>query len=194
MLPNIEQLRRDIHFQAKLRGRDFDFCSTWGLFSPRAIDEGTALLLDHMEISEHADCLDMGCGYGAIGIVMASLASKGQALLLDKDFVAVEYANKNLQLNRITNAEVILSNGLSHVGERCFDVIATNVPAKVGNEMIYLLAMDAKKHLRPGGVFYIVSLSGMRRFIERVLKDVFGNYEKCKQGRTYTVAAVRRVD
>jgi 16S rRNA G1207 methylase RsmC len=60
-------LKKDIVFPAKLRDFDLYFCSTWGLFSPRSIDEGTHLLIDQLEINEGDTCLDIGCGYGAVG-------------------------------------------------------------------------------------------------------------------------------
>ena len=84
--------------------------------------------------------------------------------------------------------EVRLSNGFSHVDRGGFDVIAANLPAKTGKELLYLLLSDARAHLAPGGRLYVVTISGLRRFIERNLEQVFGNYQKLKQGRSYTVA------
>ena len=108
--------------------------------------------------------------------------------MVDKDFMAVEYSNKNAALNGIDNAEARLSNAFQHVGGREFDLIVSNVPAKVGKEMLTIILHDAYEHLRPGGRFYIVSISGLRRLFERGFKEVFGNYKKVKQGKTYTVA------
>ena len=85
---------REITFDATLRGYDFTFASTWGLFSPRAIDAGTKLLMDWMEINDGDICLDLGCGYGALGITMAKSAENTDIYMVDKDFVAVEYAKK----------------------------------------------------------------------------------------------------
>lgn len=188
----IASLREDIVFEARLRGRRFRFHSTWGLFSPRAVDEGSRLLIDHLELAPQAQCLDLGCGYGPIGLAMAALAPQGRTWLVDKDFVAVEYARKNAALNGLANAEALLSNGFSALGGRRFDVIASNVPAKVGKELLHLLLHDARSHLRPGGQLYVVTITGLRRFIERNFEEVFGNYEKLKQGRQYTVARARR--
>src|SRR6266581_4634656 len=103
----IDQLKQDIEFKAKLKGREFTFRTTWGLFSPKTIDEGTQLLTDQLEIAPDADCLDLGCGYGPLGLVMANLAPNGTTHLVDKDFVAIEYARKNAELNRLTNVNAI---------------------------------------------------------------------------------------
>ena len=188
----IESLREDIEFSARLRGREFVFRSTWGLFSPREVDEGSRLLLDQVVVSADSDCLDLGCGYGPIGLVLADLAPGGRTCLVDKDFVAVEYARKNAQINRLGNVEVLLSNGFDQVGDRQFDIVASNVPAKVGKELLRILLHDAHAHLKPGGRIYVVTITGLRRFMQRYLDEVFGNYEKLKQGKSYTVAMAEK--
>ncbi len=188
----IASLREDIVFSDTLCGQPLTFHTTWGLFSPRGIDAGTRLLLDHVEVGEADDCLDLGCGYGPIGLTLARLAPKGRTCLVDKDFVAVDYSNKNARINGIGNAEAFLSNGFSAVGNCRFQVITSNLPAKVGKEMLYLYLYDAFEHLHPGGRLYVVTITGLRRFIERGFKEVFGNYDKLKQGKDYTVALAVR--
>lgn len=185
---DLKKLRQDIVFSETLKGEQLNFHTTWGTFSPREIDAGTVMLLDYMDISEADDCLDLGCGYGPIGMTMARLAPRGHTLLVDRDFIAVEYAQANLARNGITNGEAMLSNGLAHIGDRKFDIIASNIPAKVGNEMLYLFLHDAMAHLKPGGRLYVVTITGLRQFIKRAFIEVFGNYDKLKQGPQYTVA------
>jgi len=184
----VEALRQDIVLRERLRGQDLLFHSTWGLFSPRAVDEGSRLLLEHLEVAETDRCLDLGCGYGPVGITLARCAPRGKTMLVDKDFVAVEMAARNIAANRLENAEARLSNGFDQVGRRHFDLIASNIPAKVGKELLSILLYDARAHLAPGGRLYVVTVSGLRRFIERNFIEVFGNYDKLKQGAHYTVA------
>lgn len=189
----LQQLRKAIVFSDSLRGRTFQFRSTWGLFSPRAIDEGTRLLVDRLEIGQADDCLDLGCGYGPVGLVMAALAPNGQTLLVDKDFVAVEYSNQNARLNGLANARALLSNGFDQIPpDLGFDVIASNIPAKVGKELLSLYLHDARDRLRRDGRLYLVTINGLRQFIRRNLEEVFGDYDKLKQGRAYTVAMARK--
>ena len=186
--PELDALRANLEFDATLRGRRFAFHTTWGLFSPRAVDAGTRLLLDHVEVRPTDDCLDLGCAYGAIGMTLAALAPEGRTLLVDKDFVALDYARANLERNAIANAEVLLSNGLDQIlPDRTFDVVATNLPAKIGNELTTLVIADSWARLRPGGRLYLVTLSGMRKFVQRVIQEQCGTYEKVKQGRIHTV-------
>ena len=191
--PDIERLRQDLVFTAAMRGHDLTFHSRWGLFSPRGIDEGTRLLLDHIEVQEDADCLDLGCGYGAIGLTLARLAPRGRTTMVDRDFVAVDYARANAERNAIANVEALLSDGFEALPNRRFDLVASNLPAKVGNEAYSILFHDAEQALQPGGRIVVVTISGLRRFIERAFIEAFGNYEKLKQGRTHTVATATRV-
>ena len=187
----LERLRKDIVFTETVRQQELNFHTTWGLFSPKGLDAGSRLLLEHLDISPEDDTLDLGCGYGPLGLTMARLAPRGNHVLVDKDFVAVDYSRKNAQLNGITNAECFLSNGFNQIGRRRFDLIVSNLPAKVGKELYYLYFHDALAHMNPGARFYAVTISGIRKFIQKAFQEVFGNYEKIKQGSTYTVALAR---
>ncbi len=195
-MADLDRLREDIAFPAELGGRSFKLRSTWGLFSPREVDLGTRMLIDRLEVREGDDCLDLGCGYGPIGLALAALAPRGRTLLVDTDFVAVDYAQRNAKANRLANVEARLSNGFDAIeADRTFDVIACNLPAKVGNELTTILVADARAHLKPGGALYLVTLSGMRRYARRIVEEHFGNYEKLKQGAQHTVCrAVREPD
>lgn len=185
--------REDIRFEDTLRGQSLKFSTTWGIFSPEAIDDGSRLLLDLLEVAPDADCLDIGCGYGPLGMTLARLAPQGQTLMVDKDFMAVEYANRNCALNGIGNARAMLSNGLQHIDPALkFDLILSNLPAKASKEQHYLFLFDSLARLKPGGRFYVVTINGLREFMARTLKEVFGNYDKLKQGKIYTVAMAEK--
>ncbi len=183
-----QKIGQDLKINSTARHHSLSFYTTWGLFSPRAIDEGSQLLLDYLDIETDDNCLDLGCGYGVLGLCMARSAPSGHTLLVDKDFVAVEYSEKNRQFNKIDNASCLLSNGFNQIPKQQFDLIVSNIPAKVGKEMLYIYLFDALEYLKPGGSFYIVTITGLRQFFKRGFHEVFGHYEKIKQGRTYTVA------
>lgn len=188
----VDDLSREIEFRAELRRMSLTFSTTWGLFSPKAIDAGTQLLIEHLNIQEGDTCLDLGCGYGAIGIMLAKYDPTATVYMVDKDFVAVDYAHKNVKQNRLQNCHVLLSNGFSHLPDIQFDLIASNLPANVGKELLQIFLTDAKHHLKPNGRLYVVTISGLRAFIKRNFMTVFGNYRKVKQRNTHTVAMATR--
>jgi len=189
----IPELKQDIIFPVTLKGQSLVFHSTWGLFSPKAIDEGTHLLLEYIEIATDATVLDLGSGYGPLGITLAKLAPAGQVHLVDKDFIAVEFSAKNAEVNRLTNVKSYLSNGFSAVPKaQKFDLIVSNVPAKIGTELLTIFLSDAHAHLNPGGRLYIVTVSGLKEYMKRHLTLIFGNYDKLKQSKTYTAAVAQK--
>ncbi len=190
----LERWREDRTINFELRGYQLALSSTWGLFSPERIDDGSLLLLEHTEVAEDEHILDLGCGYGILGLHLGQRAHRGRVLMVDKDFVAVEYARKNIALNGLSHIEAQLSNGLQHIEPvRTFDLIVCNLPAKASKEQHYLFLNDCKNHLNTDGRLVIVAITGLRQFIARTSSEIFGNYEKVKQSTTYTVSCTRKM-
>lgn len=185
-----EKLRSDIVFEARVRKHDFVFHARYGMFSPKKIDEGTYLLHHSIHVNETDVILDLGCGYGALGIPLAHDALSGSVDMVDSNFKAIEYTKKNCDVNNIKNVSAFLSFGFDEIPkEKKYNVIVSNLPANVGREMLYTLLNDAKDHLADGGKIYVVTIAGLRNFIKTNFENVFGNYEKISQERGYTVAA-----
>lgn len=188
LLAKSKQWRQDIHFRQDVLDKSFEFSSTWGIFSPEKLDEGSLMLLDYIDFKSDDNSIDLGCGYGVLGMTAARECPKGQHLLIDKDFVAVEYAKLNCQKNGLDNAQVMLSNGFYHVDKaRQFSLVMSNLPAKASKEQHYLYLLDAYDAMQSGARFYVVTINGLRDFMKRSFTEVFGNSDKIKQGKTYTV-------
>lgn len=186
---DIAKLKQDLSIQTHLLGHELTLKTRWGVFSPRAIDEGTRLLLRYLDIAKEDKCLDLGCGYGPIGLAVAKSCPQGEVHMVDKDFVAIELSNHNAQLNQIKNAEAYLSDAFTRVNKPYyFDQIISNVPAKVGREQLSIILFDAYDALKPGGKITFVTINGLRNFIKDNFKSVFGNYKKLKQGQKYTIS------
>lgn len=187
-IKEIEQLRADLIQTTTLMDQSLTLHSTWGLFSPRDIDEGTRLLMGFLDAPKPGQTIvDLGCGYGPIGLALAKAQPEADVILLDKDFIACAFATKNASLNGLKNATVKPSNGLSALDGQQVDRIVSNVPAKVGKEMWSIMLWDAAQALKPGGDIWFVSINGLRDYFKRTFKEQFGNYEKIKQGQTYTI-------
>lgn len=185
---DIPKLKQDLKIQTNLLGHDLSLKTRWGVFSPKAIDNGTVLLMKYLDINESDKCLDLGCGYGPIGLAVAKSCPKGEVQMIDKDFVAVELSNINAKLNGINNAKAYLSDAFLSVNQKeYFDQVISNVPAKVGREQLSIILYDAYDALKPGGKITFVTINGLRHFIKDNFKSVFGNYKKLKQGQKYTI-------
>jgi len=111
-----------------VRGFELRLATQAGVFAHRGIDPGTRLLIESMRVSPTARVLDLGCGYGVVGIVAAKLAPRGQVTLVDSDIRATRLAERNLALNGVANAQVVLGDGVHDLpkGAR-FDVVASNM-------------------------------------------------------------------
>jgi len=187
---DLENWRKDIKFNAKLNDIEFKFNTTWGIFSPTEIDTGTNLLIKELDfLKEDFQCLDIGCGYGPLGLYLAKKCPGGIIHMVDRDYIAVEYSKINAKKNLVNNTSIYLSNGFSEVPkDEKFDLIVCNIPAKIGRQLTELILFDASSHLRPDGRIYLVGIIGLKEFIKTNLTKYFGNYKKVAMSQHYYIA------
>ena len=170
-------------------GEPLEMISKPGIFSWDELDPATAFLLDHIEIKPDDTVLDIGCGYGVIGVVAARRAPHGRVYLVDSNLVAAEAARRSVAHHSLTNAEVILGDGPAAIGDALCDVIATHPPFHAGREVDYGIARrfiaQARLRLKKGGRFYLVCNS----FIpyERVIAAEFGHCEMVARTPSFKV-------
>ncbi len=155
---DIPRLKQDLTIQTNLLGANLTIKTRCGIFSPSSIDDGTILFIKHLKIANDDKYLDLGCGYGPIGLAVARSCQQGEGHMVDKDFVVVELSNINAELNHIGNAQDYLSDAFLSVNKtNYFDQILSNVPAKVGKEQLSIILYDA---LKPGGKITFVTING----------------------------------
>jgi 16S rRNA G1207 methylase RsmC len=110
------------------------------VFSTQRIDDGTLLLLANLPAGAPRSFLDLGCGYGALGLPIAARYPAARALLVDRDLLAVAAAAHNARALGLANVEVRPGLGYSGLGGQSFDWVLCNVPARIGERAIrYLL-------------------------------------------------------
>ena len=170
------------------RVRDFTLRLTTqtGVFSHREVDPGTRLLIEAMHVSPTAKVLDIGCGYGVVGIVAAKLAVRGHVTLVDSDIRATRSTQRNLEANGVTNADVLLGDGVLDLPPKArYDVVVTNPPTHSGREVLDEIVAGAYKVLRPRGQLFMVinRLLSLRREVE----SVFGGVEAVAHSKGYVV-------
>jgi 16S rRNA (guanine1207-N2)-methyltransferase len=185
--------RRPIEIEAKLRGRDYRFGSDAGVFSADRVDPATKLLAEMMEIEPADRVLDLGCGYGVLGIVAATLAPKGRVVMLDRNERAVELARENAALNQLDNVEVVLADGPDALADRTLDVVVTNPPVHAGNRAVFAFIDGAHRVLRPGGRFYFVGRKSRGALtFARHTQETFGNAAEIEKKSGYRVYCAQR--
>jgi 16S rRNA (guanine1207-N2)-methyltransferase len=174
---------------AFLRNKQFQFDTKPGLFSKSEVDTGSKLLIDNMEISKSDVILDLGCGYGAIGMVAGYLANQGKVLMVDTDIRAVKYSKINAKLNGISNVEVMASDGFEDIPtDIIFDVILSNPPSHQPKETVIEFIEMAKMRLKNKGKMYFVTEKRIRPMIKREFERVFGNYELLCTDKQYAIS------
>ncbi|GGG10729.1 class I SAM-dependent methyltransferase [Paenibacillus aceti] len=145
------------NWEAKLRGYTLRFVSDAGVFAKGGVDYGSRTLIEAMEIPEAAEVLDVGCGYGPIGLTAAKLAAQGHITMIDVNGRAVELARENARNNQIDNATILESDLFAALDEGSqFDVVLTNPPIRAGKEVVHAIFAGAYERLRSGGSLWIV--------------------------------------
>ena len=139
----------------RIKDECLQFVSDNGVFSKNHVDFATDLLINAIiKDGVHGSLLDVGCGYGVIGITLAKLFSVN-VTMLDVNERALNLAKRNSIKNGLDNIEIIESNGFDSISNN-YDVIVTNPPIRAGKEVIYKIYDNAKEHLNEGGKFYLV--------------------------------------
>lgn len=175
-----------------LKGFKIKFETKPGVFSEKGLDSGTRLLVDNLEIEDNTLIADLGSGTGVVGIVCAKLNPNGHIHLLDDHLRSVELAKKNIELNNLNNVEVYLSDLFSAVSDRTYHQIFSNPPQSLGNEFLKEIIIECFNHLKSRGTLYLVIKKNVKSFIERVLKDVFPNYNIIAYGKEHLVIKAER--
>jgi len=180
----------NIVLKTVVRGIELTFETANDLFSPRSIDCGTLALLSTIEFDELDKVCDLGCGYGAIGIIAAKIMGSENVLMIDNNSLAVEVARKNVVLNGVPNIEVVLSNGFSNIQEKDFSKIITHPPYHVDFAVPKAFIEKGFNRLKINGAFYMVTKR--KTWYEKKLTAIFGNVEISMIDGYYIFKAIKR--
>jgi 16S rRNA (guanine1207-N2)-methyltransferase len=152
--PHSLHRRRELRFL--YRGEVMTFETDAGVFASEALDPGTALLIEALDPTPEATVLDLGCGWGAIGLAAARAAPKGRVVLTDVNRRAILLARRNARRNGIPNVEVRSGSVYAPIGEERFDLIASNPPYHAGRETVLSILEHAPEHLTTDGRLLLV--------------------------------------
>jgi len=168
MLPS--QIHKRINFNFDKQKLIFD--TSQELFSFAKIDDGTKELLNSLRKNSslnYENILDLGCGYGVIGIYLKKRFPKSEVLCTDRDSLAVDFTENNAKLNEV-KIEAIPSLDFSNVSGK-FSLIVTNFPAKLEKEGLEYFIAQSSEHLEKNGTFALVIVKELEDAITEILKN-----------------------
>ena len=139
--------------EVRALGHELRFTTDAGVFSKDGLDKGTELLINALPPLS-GRVLDLGCGWGAVGVALGKRYPELEIVMTDVNERAADLARRNLAANGV-RAQVLRGDGYEAV-EGTFDAIVTNPPIRAGKSVIYGLFDSARDHLNPGGSLYIV--------------------------------------
>ena len=168
------------------RGHGLSFMTDAGVFSKGELDAGSRLLLDALPTLQ-GDVLDIGCGWGAIGIAVATANKQARVTMLDVNRRALRLCQENCLRNGVT-AEILESDGMAAVLGRKFDAIITNPPIRAGKQVIYKMFADAAASLNAEGALYLVirKQQGAESCV-KYLKTLFNEVDKLDKSAGFWV-------
>ena len=174
----------------KYNGKELQFRVSQDLFSSYQVDIGTQFLIRSVTLGRpfpYRKILDLGCGYGAIGITLKRLYPETEIHMVDRDALAVEYSRQNTGLNHLSVVEVYSSLGYENLMAKDYDLIISNIPAKAGEPVIKHLLEDAGYHLKTDGHVAIVVVKTLDTLVKNLLvgnSNIEFILEKTRPGHT----------
>jgi 16S rRNA (guanine1207-N2)-methyltransferase len=159
-----------------LRGKLFEFVTASSVFSKRRVDTGTRLLIESMILPDSGRVLDVGCGYGAVGIAAASFKPALHVVMTDVNMRAVHLAQENIKRNKVTNAEVRCGYLYEPVEDLKFNCVLSNPPVSAGMDTVKSIITEAPKIMAAKATLQMVVKSKIgRKTLPAVFEAVFGN-------------------
>jgi 16S rRNA (guanine1207-N2)-methyltransferase len=161
-----------------LRGRSFEFLTASSVFSKKQVDNGTRLLIEAMVLPETGAVLDVGCGYGVVGISAAASNPSLHVVMTDVNERAVRLARQNTRKNKVSNTEVRCGYLYEPVKGATFNCVLSNPPVSAGMETVKALITQAPTVMAQNASFQMVIRSKIgAKTLPHIFTQTFGNYQ-----------------
>ena len=190
---NLISKKREI--SVLLNDTKYTFISDNGVFSKGEVDYGSiALLKILLKQNFTGNILDIGCGYGTIGLILAKNFPECNFLLSDVNIRACALARENKKSCGVKNVEIIESDIFQNI-DKNFDYIVTNPPIRAGKKVIYSIFEQSYHHLNQNGsLFIVIRRSHGAESAQKFIHSVFGNCELLKKDKGFYVYCATKKD
>ncbi|MBE0701050.1 MAG: class I SAM-dependent methyltransferase [Acholeplasmataceae bacterium] len=175
-----------VKYDVQIQGTSFRFFTDRGVFSRESLDYGTRFLLENIPIENHVKTIiDMGCGYGPMGLFLAKVNPEIQVFLYDINERALQLAGMNQKENKIQNVTINKSFLFDDVPFQV-DMIVTNPPIRAGKQVVFKLYEQAFEHLNSKGVFVCViqKKQGALSTVKKI-ESLFDNCQILRKSKGY---------
>lgn len=176
--------------KTNIKGIDLVFETSEGLFSPRAVDLGTLSMLSLVEFGENEKVLDLGCGYGVVGILAAKIVGEENVVMLDIEEEAVKLAQKNASLNGVPGVKTIQSDGFTNLDEKDFTLILCNPPYHTDFSVAKTFIEKGFNRLCIGGRMYMVTKR--KEWYKNKLIAIFGGVQIWEINGYYVFMSIKK--
>ena len=178
--------KHDIHeLKVELLGQQMTFLTDAGVFSKKMIDYGSRVLLSALEFNKKETLLDVGCGYGTLGLTLAK-AQELEVTLVDINQRALDLARKNADVNQVS-ADIFQSNVYENVTGQ-FHHIISNPPIRAGKQVVHEVISGSYDHLlADGDLTIVIQKKQGAPSAKAKMEEVFGNCETLKKDKGYYI-------
>lgn len=185
--PDVVHQEKNWHFE--LYGKIFNFTTDNGVFSKSTVDFGSRLLLEALQDANlTGKILDVGCGYGPLGLALAYKFPTTQVDMVDVNLLALKLASKNAQQNGITNVNIFESDGYQAITTTDYNAIITNPPIRAGKQVVHRILSEAKQHLALAGTLTVVIQKKQGApSAKKKMEEIFGNCEVLLKNKGYFI-------
>ena len=179
-------------FTYTFNGKDYVFHSDAGVFSKRFIDYGSQALLKAVDLKDAQSLLDVGCGYGTLGIVLKGQRPELDVTMVDVNKRALQLARDNCIANHLDGVKIKESNVYENV-DGTFDLIVTNPPIRAGKKVVHGILKGAKDHLNPNGrLVVVIQKKQGAPSAQKLMEEVYGNCTILKRDKGYYILESKR--
>lgn len=169
------------------QGQHLTYTTDHGVFSRQRLDYGSRVLMDAIDIGDAKSMLDVGCGYGTMGIALKSVHEDLQVLMTDVNKRAISLAKENIKCNNLEGIDVIESDVYENVHDR-YDLVISNPPIRAGKKVVSAIISRSYDHLNEGGRLVIVIQKKQGApSAKKLMEEIFGNATVIKKDKGYYI-------